>query len=85
MSYRLLGGARTGIRGNSGMTRPSQAFAVCRRSSGGGDEKVLNLLKKAPAAVPGCGNRPEDGPQSRLFSGESVFHVKLLEGYGRDL
>ena len=27
----------------------------------------LSLLKKAPAAVSGCGNRPEDGPQSRLF------------------
>jgi len=33
----------------------------------------LSLLKKAPAAVPGCGNRPEDGPQSRLFSAESNF------------
>ncbi len=31
----------------------------------------MSLLKKAPAAVPGGGNRPEDGPQSRLFSGES--------------
>jgi len=38
----------------------------------------LNLLKKAPAAVPGCGNRPEDGPQSRLFSGESAMKVKLF-------
>jgi len=31
----------------------------------------LSLLKKALAAVPGCGNRPEDGPPSKLFSGKS--------------
>ncbi len=37
------------------------------------EDITLNLLKKAPAAVPGCGNRPEDGPQSRLFSGESTL------------
>ena len=33
----------------------------------------LSPLKKAPAPVPGCRNRPEDGPQSKLFSGESKF------------
>ena len=32
-------------------------------------------LQKAPAAVPGCGNRPEGGPQSRLFSGEAELHL----------
>ena len=35
----------------------------------------MNLLKKAPAPVPGCGSRPEDGPQSDLFSGESTMNL----------
>jgi DNA-binding MurR/RpiR family transcriptional regulator len=39
----------------------------------------LNTLKEAPAAVPECGNQPEDGPQSGLFSGKSLFHPPLLQ------
>ncbi len=42
--------------------------------------RILSALKKAPAAVPGCGNRPEDGPQSRLFSVESI--LKMENTYG---
>jgi len=50
-------------------------------------EAGSSLLKKAPAAVPGCGNRPEacpeaaaltiegTGPQSRLFSEEAELHL----------
>jgi hypothetical protein len=32
----------------------------------------MTLLKKAPAPVPGCGHRPQDGPQSDLFSVHST-------------
>ncbi len=39
------------------------------------------MLKKALAAVPGCGNRPEDGPQSRLFSGESALNFELMKSF----
>jgi len=35
----------------------------------------MTLLKKAPAPVPGCGNRPEDGPQSGLFSVHSNIEL----------
>ena len=38
----------------------------------------MSLLEKAPTPVPGCGNRPEDGPQSRLFSGESTMNVEKI-------
>ena len=45
----------------------------------------MSLLKKAPAAVPGCGNRPEDGPQSRLFSGESKMVTTQAVGVRQDI
>ncbi len=38
---------------------------------------ITSLLKNAPAAVPGYENRPEEGPQSRLFLGESIMTLIL--------
>jgi hypothetical protein len=36
---------------------------------------LLTLLKKAPAPVPGCRHRPEDGPQSDLFSARFLLQT----------
>jgi hypothetical protein len=39
---------------------------------------TIEFTEKAPAAIPGCGNQPEDGLQSRLFSGESLYIINQL-------
>ena len=48
-----------------------------RRVSVGGRllESISEPTERAPAAVPGCGNRPEDGPKSRFFQGSHLYDL----------
>ena len=64
-------------------TLPPVRFRGGQVSERGGAEgtpsaefSVLILLKKTPVPVLGCGNRLEDGPQSDLLSGSSVFKLE---------